>query len=884
MFRLKEYQQLTLESLQAYFRLCHQFGNADTAFYELTRQTFGTGLPYQGVKDLPGLPYICLRIPTGGGKTLVACHAVSIAQRDFLRADTSVVLWLVPSNAIREQTLNALKNLQHPYRQALDATLGAVTILDISEALFVKPTTLNTVTTIIVSTIQVFRVEDTEARKVYEPNGALMDHFTQKDLSGFENLTGLSNMDCYEDGRPKPTLANVFWLRRPVVIVDEAHNVRTELSFSMLARFNPSCIIEFTATPDTKKNPSNVLHSVSAAELKAEDMIKMPILLTNRPQWKELLGDAISTRNHLETLARQERQLTREYIRPIMLLQAQPTYKNKSSISVDVVEQCLLEDYNIPAEQIARATGSDKGLEGIDLSAPDCPIRYVITIQALKEGWDCPFAYVLCSVAETYSSTAVEQLLGRILRLPTAKRKEHKELNTAYAFAASANFTAVANELADALVQNGFEKQEAKDLISQYNPQKIIDFGPLFEPPAQKSGEMTFITKDPPLLHCLSTETVAKISYLPDQKIMIVKEPLDENELQQVKHCFSSSESQQAFEQAYHQQKSKHKGFSANREENFSIPVLAIKQGDLFEQFEETHFLEVEWNLATCNAQLSEEEFPIERSSGQQSEIYVTEQGRISTRFLSELQQQMTFLTTDQKWTVAQLVYWLDHSIHHPDIPPEQSGVFLTQVVQRLIDERQLNLEKLVYEKYRLKEAVIAKINTHRQMAHQSAYQRLLLPDSPTPLTVTPEVCFSFDPESYPYNKLYQGSYTFQKHFYPDHVGDLTYGSEEFECAQFIDAMLPEVKVWVRNLERRPNHAFWLQTATDKFYPDFVCKLKDNRYLVIEYKGEHLWSNDDSKEKRNLGELWEKRSNGLCLFIMPKGKDFEAIRTKIRQT
>ena len=95
--------------------------------------------------------------------------------------------------------------------------------------------------------------------------------------------------------------------------------------------------------------------------------------------------------------------------------------------------------------------------------------------------------------------------------------------------------------------------------------------------------------------------------------------------------------------------------------------------------------------------------------------------------------------------------------------------------------------------------------------------------------------------------------------------------------------MLPEVKYWVRNLERKPIHSFWLQTSTDKFYPDFVCLLTDERYLVVEYKGNHLWTAEDAKEKREIGELWKKRSEGKCLFIMPRGPDFDAIRAKLTQ-
>lgn len=874
MLQLKTYQQQTLDALQAYFQACLQFDSADTAFYHITQQFHGQGIPYRPVSELPGLPYICLRIPTGGGKTLIASHAVGLTAKNLLQTDKALVLWLVPSNAIREQTIQALKNPRHPYRQAIEAAVGSVTVLDVGEALNIQPPTLSTSTAIIISTMQAFRVEATDGRKVYEPSGALMSHF-----SGLvSNVT--ASLEQYDNGKPVPSLANVLRLHRPIIIVDEAHNARTELSFETLARFNPSCIIEFTATPDTQTNPSNVLYTVSAAELKAEDMIKMPIRLMTRPQWKELLADAIATLSGLEALAKKERQATREYIRPIMLIQAQPHYKNKPSLTVDVVEECLLNDHHIPADHIARATGSDKDLAGVDLASPDCPIRFVITVQALREGWDCPFAYVLCSVAEMHSSTAVEQILGRVLRLPNAQRKQQDDLNLAYAFAASANFAAAANELADALVQNGFERQEAKDLIANYNPQTQMDFGPLFSQPAPVTVEIT-VTQTP-VLDNLPPETAAKVTFDTIKNTLAVAETITEYEFQAVKACLTTDE-QQTFEQAYRQKKAAKATSPAERGEQFSIPVLAIKQGNLFEQLEQTHLLDYPWELSQCDALLTETEFASERPQGQKGEIDITGAGKLKTHFLSDLQEQMIALADIHGWTVADLVYWLDRSFPHPDITPTESGLFLTRVVQTLLDERQLSLDQLVQDKYRLRKVVIKKIDYHRENARRQAFQQFLLPDSATPLVVTPERNFSFDPHIYPpYNKPYRGTHKFKKHYYPQ-IGDLPEKGEEYECAQYIDLM-PEVVFWVRNPERKPDHAFWLQTVTDKFYPDFVALLNDGRYLVVESKGDHLWSNDDSKEKRNLGELWEKRSAGRCLFIMPKGKDFAAIRAKVKQS
>jgi len=154
----------------------------------------------------------------------------------------------------------------------------------------------------------------------------------------------------------------------------------------------------------------------------------------------------------------------------------------------------------------------------------------------------------------------------------------------------------------------------------------------------------------------------------------------------------------------------------------------------------------------------------------------------------------------------------------------------------------------------------------------------LLDPEYATPVVVNPGVCFSFNPRQYPHGPKFIRSYNLTKHYYPE-IGELD-NQEEFACAQYIND-LNEVEFWVRNLPGRKEHSFWLQTSTDKFYPDFVCKLKDGRYLVVEYKGEGWMDNDDSREKEDLGTLWEKRSEGQCVFVMPKARGYEVIRRKI---
>ena len=311
-----------------------------------------------------------------------------------------------------------------------------------------------------------------------------------------------------------------------------------------------------------------------------------------------------------------------------------------------------------------------------------------------------------------------------------------------------------------------------------------------------------------------------------------------------------------------------------------AVPGLAVQQGNLFELFED-QFLEHPWDLRECNALLSETEFAAESPKGQHGEISVTDAGKVQAQFVSELQQQMALFASDDNWTLGVLAHWLDMNIPHPDIPKEESGVFLTRAVQALIEQRGIPFKTLVHDKYRLCAALAAKIEAYRHAARTQAFQAFLLPECETPLVVSPEVCFTFEPGTYPFSRRYQGRYKFKKHFYED-VGDLNAEGEEFECAQFID-QLGEVEVWVRNLERRQSTSFWLQTATDKFYPDFVCELTNGKFLVIEYKGSHLWGAPDAIEKRMIGEKWAELSKGKCVFVMPNGPDWNSILAKLNK-
>ncbi len=877
MLPLKDYQEKALDSLRMYLKACDSTQDADAAFYQTTRLLWEQGIPYRAIKEpseLIDIPYVCLRLPTGGGKTLLACHTISVANKEYLKKENSLVLWLVPSNAIREQTLNALRDRNHPYRQALETTLGSVTIQDVSEALYLRAGDVSGSTVIIVATLQVFRVEDKEGRKVYEKSGALTHHFKALPSEVIEMLYKDS------DGVVANSLANVMRIHRPLVIVDEAHNARTDLSFDTLARLRPSAIIEFTATPDSSHNPSNVLHSVAAAELKAENMIKFPIRLETRTDWQALLSDAIAERVDLEKKAVEERRKSGNYIRPIMLIQAQPRRQGHETLTVDVIEKALVEDHRIPANQIARATGETKGLEGIDLSDEHCEIRYIITVQALREGWDCPFAYVLCSVAEQRSSGAVEQILGRVLRLPYCKTKGDKNLNRAYAFVASPSFAEAARTLVDALVENGFNRQEAQDFIRPFEPdQEALGLQLAHKAPPPKTIALTEVP-DPNVIY---PELQRKIEIDPISKTIILRAVLDEREEAVIKDLLimESARVQWTTEvRQYNEDVTEIFKCPSERGVMFDVPVLCISRAEQLELLEEDHLIEYGWDLNSFDAKLTAQEFGIfSGEKGQFGEIDVGDKGKIRSQFIPELNRQLQLITAVENWTEARLIQWLDDNLHFIELSSQEKTLFLTTMMSDLLDNREMPLGKLVRKKFELRRIVEEKIKDYRQEARAKAHQELLFSTGAEHIIVSPERCFTYQPDQYPARTWCPASDSFNKHYYPK-IGELAGEGEEFLCTQFIDQM-DEVEFWVRNLDRQPNFSFWLQTATDKFYPDFVCKLKDGRLLVVEYKGADRWSNDDSKEKRRLGELWELKSSGKCLFVMPKGKDFGAISAKI---
>ena len=865
MAQLKQYQEEARDRLVDFFKLARELDSPKLAFENMTQDHFGATVPYQNPSVLnKGVPYICFRIPTGGGKTFVACHTVSATQKEWLDSDTSVVLWLAPTRPIVQQTLKALRDDHHFYRQSLNEQLDNVYVWDIEEVLKTSALSIQAGTHIIVSTIQAFRVKDKTGRRVYSENG----HYK----NCVKNL--VSGLDSYPDSDEQiPSLANYLKQAMPIVIVDEAHNVKADLSMDTLANFNPSCILEFTATPETRpnRNPSNIIYTASAAELATDDMIKMPIRLEVQLGWESLLKSAIGKLNELASMAGEELSKGGKYIRPIMLIHAESHLKEKETLTPEILKEKLINIFGIPEAQIAIATGNLDELGDQDVLSRTCPLRFIITIQKLKEGWDCPFAYILCSVAETHSKTAIEQILGRVMRLPYVEKKDHNDLNKAYAFVSSNNFTDVLNKMTDAVIEMGFEKQDAKDLF-EYDPQTTeqfeTDLGPLF-----KFAEM----EENVPKNKVSESLKDKIEIY-GSKIYLNGVLSESNKIDLLKIAETDHDSKELIKLI--QKSDSLKRDIKTTKGEFSVPVLTVKQDDIFEPFEEQHLLEHDWSPACYHAGLNEKEYSIGSTKVSVSEIYQI-RGHIRSRLISQ-GQQLSLDSAPLSVELPELVVYFDKKTNHPDIPIEEMQVFLLGLLTQLTSERGLSIDSLYLDRIPLLKAIEKKINSIRNNVKKTAYQEILF-SKDTNVKVSANDVFTFDRDKsrYPLRFRYDGAYQFQKHYYPDVIGDLKNEGEEFECARLLDT-LNEVKFWIRNIERKPKDSFWLQTSTDKFYPDFICKLIDGRILIVEYKGQDRWTTDDSKEKRALGDLWEKRSNGKCLFIMPNGKDLNAIEQKIK--
>lgn len=919
MFTLKEYQKRALDTLEDFLQQCLT-RPVEEVFDQHAHEVLGAPKSQKIIyhDTFNGAPSFCIRIPTGGGKTVIGVCAIKRIDSAYLQSGNPVVLWLTPSDAITSQTIKALEDPAHPYRQALNADFPNVRVVSISDVALLQPSDFNNSCVVIVSTIQTFNVEDESIRNVYRYNESLSPFFTGLNIEQAKDLARVQESELDENGvltprnvgSPKHSIANLLRLYRPIVIVDEAHNNRTERFFNSLDRIAPSVILELTATPQVS---NNVVYQVSAWELKANDMVKLPVILGEFEQtgWKTCVDASVTLRQKLEKAA--EGESDNEYVRPIVLIQAQR--KGEEPLP-ETVRDYLVNTHNIPIEEIAIATGNTKELEGVDLFSRTCRIRYVITVQALKEGWDCSFAYVLCSLQNVQSAKDTEQLLGRVLRMPYAKSRQDEVLNKSYANVLSPRMSLAATLLQDALVDKmGFNRLEASAMFeaateSELGTNDDDDLtGDLFEDyiagKESSVGKPVVVPvetkKDPEELKRSLTENGVNAEVIETNKKGLIylrtgsNMPHDQQtKLVNIVTKGETNAKSEKFRNDF-QAAIAAKRLSVNAEKNQKtpfpmLPLLCYRDGDEIVALDSGTALSEPWKPQNFSTKIRRFHPNVRITS---SAIDVNQSGHIQkVEVDTKLQVKIQTLWGEETITVDQFASDMAWDIRRTDVANPDMVEFCSRVIRNLINEGN-KLETLLMCRVQLSRELKALLEQNYTEALKRGFQNKL-----DLLVETPDddgCRFAFDKFRYEARNVYDtrdaaGLYEFRKHFYPQ-IHDLKaytdHGTlrEEFICARAIDQN-SKTKRWVRNVEKS-KYSFCLPTSNGNFYPDFVVELTDGRILVVEYKGRFLESTEDSAEKRRVGQLWEANSGGHGLFLFAVKEDEhgnnveEQIRLKI---
>ena len=448
-------------------------------------------IPYSSRDDgcARAVPNIVFKVPTGGGKTYLAVSALSKIFGRYLGQQKGFVLWIVPNEAIYAQTKRQLADRQHPFRQMLDVLSGnAVRLLEKTDPLDARDVESHLCVMLLM--LQASNRENKDSLKMFRDRGDVNGFFPPEGDQEAHSvaLKQTSNLDVYDltgSSYPwtqvKDSLGNALRLIRPVVVMDEGHKAVSDLAFATLYGFNPCFVLELTATPKDVaatggKAPkaarySNVLVEVKGIELDREGMIKMPMNLDPREgsDWRQTLAVALNRIKSLEHAARQLQADTGRYIRPILLVQVERTGSDQRDgvhiHALDVKDWLTTVGGLDGGTEIAVKTADTNDLatpENQDLLASTNRVQVIITKSALQEGWDCPFAYVLCALAASSNLSAMTQLVGRILRQPQAQKTGVPVLDECYVIAHHANTSDVVNA-----IKKGLEEDGMGDLVRE---------------------------------------------------------------------------------------------------------------------------------------------------------------------------------------------------------------------------------------------------------------------------------------------------------------------------------------------------------------------------------------------------------------------------------
>lgn len=839
---LKKFQIKVLQDLNRYCELLNETNSVVSAYSNLWLEKnivvgFG-GLPAYN-NTIYNTPHVCFKVPTGGGKTFLAVSSLRILFNNFPTKKAKVVVWLVPSEAILTQTLENLSNPNHPYRQKIEADFnGRVQVYSKQQALDGQQfniTTVNEQLSIIVMSFDSLRIRNKDGRKVYQENGNLQSFLSY-------NPTPETKVENIDD----TALIQVLNQLSPVIIVDESHHTSGELSIEMLRNLNPSFILDLTATP--RKN-SNIISYVDATQLKAENMVKLPVIVYNRPSQDEVIADAISLRDRLDDLAQTN---SNNYIRPIVLFQAQPKQGENKETFEKLKERLV--NLGIPEEEIAIKTAEINEIKNIDLLSRDCKIKYIITINALKEGWDCPYAYILATLANKTSTVDVEQILGRVLRLPYTQQNNSKFLNLSYVLTCSNDFNTTIQKVVAGLNNAGFSEHDYR-IASNELPSIQSQ---------QHTTQTSLINEDE---ECLQFDTSLVKSIIEERKninngidntissMLVSAEEKSNNYDDAIKSTINN-----VFEDLPMEVKSKVQTYPMY--ENFKDEAMKLKLPQFFIKPKENLFTlanqdyrelltrdvlldgftlkdkstEIDFSLATegvVEVDVNKNESPKYRRLNETENAYFKE----------------IFKSLPPESRVKNCKYLIKQQLEKFNyIASNDLSLYIDRIVDNMDSDTLLALQKNVY-------GFTNKIK-YKIVSLQEEYQKSQFK---TWLELGKIEClpsFNFKQEIIPvkpFNLLSKSLY----------VTEESMNDFELKVIEKVSS-LPNVKWWHRNMDRIE---FYINGFINH-YPDFIVYTNSGKIVLIETKGLYLASNDDSKDKAELGKIWQAQAGNNYRYYM----------------
>ena len=854
---LKPYQAGVIRDLDRYLHYIQQEHRYDVAYNRYWQDELGeydplnnTGMrPYQN--NVPGTPHVCVKVPTAGGKTFIALNALRTLFDAFDTDRPKAVVWLVPWSNLLDQTVRNLSNPAHPYRQKLNSLFNHRVAIyqkkDLLQGANFSPAVVRQQLSVFVLSFGSLRATKKEDRKIFEENGALATFATQYD-SG-DHL--LADTD-------QTALINVIRSLTPVVVVDESHNAESELSVEMLRNLNPSFILDLTATP--KKN-ANIVSFVSAIELKTEQMVKLPVIAYNHKEKSQVVESALNLQRQLEQLAKAEQKAGGRYIRPIVLFQAQPRIGDDNTTFEKLKQQLL--KLKIPEAQIKIKTADINELNGVDLMSPKCPVRYIITVNALKEGWDCPFAYILASLADRSSAVDIEQVLGRVLRQPYVMRHQNQLLNVSYVLTASAKFTDTLQNIIRGLESAGFSRNDYRasdeqkaDSQPQMTTQAVQQH--LF-PETHDSGsddidpeKIQFDSTDlPEGQTVIITPTLASIT-----QIAIAKNQAFEKQISQQESDYSSSLLSELGDKV---KKISLNHVYADIAQTLSLPqfYLDVPQIGLFSQGERVLLnqevllkgfrladedIKIDWDTVETDLY----QIDLERTQGNQYRPVFLQIDNIQVKdaFVDYI------LTKPKAGQVKDLVHRMMQLIGNMyPIPDQQIKSYLERILSSFDAER---VKDLLAREYTYRDKIRKKIRSLADVYAEKYFE--------TQLSV---------------NKIsVEQGFTFKKTIVPGTLGrslgkslyereGSMNGFEERVIAEL--AALPNVLFWHRNLGR--SKGFAINGFKSNHYPDFILYTRNGTLILLETKGDDR-DNSDSAAKNRLGQKWAEQAGRQYKYFM----------------